>query len=181
MKKRRHFDKNAVREASDSEDSASEYSSNESDYDLNRDGYLRTILLKSIKKQDKLLNTIVKKQDELGLKLNGVNERMNKLDKTLTEQANSLEFVHNEVSKMKRNQSSADSSHPELAAIVDSLRLHTAQLEGKLNKQHKQAEYKAMDLEARSRRSNLIFHGLTETTDENCDCQLCCVSLSKMN
>ena len=54
-----HFDKNAVREASDSEDSASEYSvceysSDESDYDLNRDGDLRTILLKSIKKQDKL-------------------------------------------------------------------------------------------------------------------------------
>ena len=113
LKKRRHFDKNAVREASDSEDSASEYSaseysSDESDYDLNRDGDLRTILLKSIKKQDKLLNTTVKKQDELGLKLNGVNERMNKLDKTLTEQANSLEFVHNVVSEMKRNQSSAD-------------------------------------------------------------------------
>ena len=111
----------------------------------------------------------MKKQVELGLKLNGVNEQMNKIDKTLTEQANSLEFVHNEVSEKKRNQSSADSSHTELAAIVDSLRLHTAQLEGKLNKQHKQAEYKAMDLEARSRRSNLIFHGLTETTDESCD------------
>ena len=64
----------------------------------------------------------MKKHDELGLKLNGVNERMNKLDKTLTEQANSLEFVHSQVSEMKRNQSSADSSHTELAAIVDSLR-----------------------------------------------------------
>ena len=117
------------------------------DYDLIRDGDLRTILLKSKKKQYKLLNIIVKKQDELGLKLNGVNERMNKLNKTLTEQASSLEFVHND-------QSSADSSHTELAAIVDSLRLHTAQLEGKINKQHKQAEYKAMDLEVRSRLSN---------------------------
>ena len=95
----------------------------------------------------------------MGLKLNGVNEHMNKIDKTLTEQANSLEFVHSEVGETKRNQSSADSSHTELAAIVDSLRLHTAQLEIKLNKQHKQAEYKAMDLEARSRRSNLVFHG----------------------
>ena len=123
MKKRRHFDKNAVREASDDEDSASEYSSDKSDYDL------RTILLKSIKKQVKLLNTIVKKQDESGLKLNGVNEHMNKIDKTLTEQANSLEFVHNEVGEKKRNQSSADSSHTELAAIVDSLLLHTTQLE----------------------------------------------------
>ena len=111
----------------------------------------------------------MKKQVELGLKLNGVNEQMNKIDKTLTEQANSLEFVHNEVSEKKRNQSSANSSHAELAAIVDSLLLHIAQLEGKLNKQHKQAEYKAMDLEARSRRSNLTFHGLTETTDESCD------------
>ena len=62
LKKRRHFDKNAVREASDDEDSASEYSSEKSDYDL------RTILLKSIKKQVKLLNTIVKKQDGFEIK-----------------------------------------------------------------------------------------------------------------
>ena len=46
LKKQRHFDKNVVREASDSEDSVSEYSSDESDYDLHRDGDLRTILLK---------------------------------------------------------------------------------------------------------------------------------------
>ena len=46
LKKQRHFDKNVVREASDSEHSVSEYSSDESDYDLHRDGDLRTILLK---------------------------------------------------------------------------------------------------------------------------------------
>ena len=105
-----------------------------------------------------MVNKISSKVDNLETKVKTIDSRVSEVEK-------SKEFLSSGFDDTKEKLKRADS---DLKRLNNKCKDFEESMK-KLTTQNEALEAKANDLEARSLRENLLFHGINETQDENCE------------
>ena len=103
--------------------SGSEY---ESDYtetgeSEQSDKDVKTLLLQLMSDNEKMFKAISDKQDRLDHKISNIGGRMDKLEKCLNDQGNSVEFLHGEIDSIKKNKKDSQAINRDLNSKVSKL------------------------------------------------------------
>jgi hypothetical protein len=140
-------------------------------------GWLSELLqsVNYIKIKVQKLNHIEASIDAISKRLDGVETPVSNIDKRVSEIEEGCSFINNQYEEQKKCigvlNTKQDNLRKEIQATKDNnnlLRTEVKQLNKKTSHSQMRTNYHCLDLEARSRRQNLLFHGLDEEQDENC-------------
>ena len=121
--------------------------------------------LKSIKISVSKIDKIEKMINKMNTKIETLETKVKNTDSRMTEVEQSTQYISNEFEETKKKLHSA-------SVDINKLSTKCTDFEETINKLESQnvlLEEKANDLEARSMRENLLFHGIKETTGEDCE------------
>lgn len=121
--------------------------------------------IKSIKISVSKIDGIEKMVHNINSKVNDLEAKVKTMDSKVTECEKSSQFVSNEFEKTKKDLKSANDDLKRLNGKCKDFEKAVDALETK----NKTLEDKANDLEFRSLRENLLFHGIPEGPNENCE------------
>ena len=121
--------------------------------------------IKTIKLSMSKIDSIEKFVNKINLKVENLEIKVKSIDTKVTETEKSSQFINKEVEEAKKKLKNAEEEMKKMnnkckdfEKTCESLETKTQNLETKTN-----------DLEARGLRENLLFHGIPETKDENCE------------
>lgn len=121
--------------------------------------------IKSIKLSVSKIDNIEKMVNKISSKVDKLETKVKTIDSRVTEVEKSKEFLSSGFDDTKEKLKKADS---DLKRLNNKCKDFEESMK-KLADQNETLEAKANDLEARSLRENLLFHGINETQNENCE------------
>ena len=121
--------------------------------------------IKTIKSSMSKIDSIEKFVNKINLKVENLETKVKTIDSKVTETEKSSAFLNSEVESTKKKLKNAEEEMKKMSdkcknfeKLCETMETKTLNLEAKTN-----------DLEARGLRENLLFHGIPETTGENCE------------
>lgn len=121
--------------------------------------------IKMIKKSVAKIDGIEKTVNRISLKVDELENKYTTIDVRVTETESAAAFLSNEFEETKKKIANSKSEIKKLGDVCKSFEEHVKSVET----DNIQLNSKINDLEARSLRDNLLFHGFDETADENCE------------
>ena len=121
--------------------------------------------IKSIKRSVSKIESIEKTVNKISSKVETLETKMKTMDSKVTEVENSNKFISDEFDKTKQKHKSASDDVKRLNDKCKNFEVVVQRLES----QNKNLGDKTNDLEFRSLRENLLFHGIPKSSNENCE------------
>jgi DNA repair exonuclease SbcCD ATPase subunit len=121
--------------------------------------------IKSIKLSVSKIDKIEKLVDKINTKVEKLERDITSIDTRVVEVEKGASFINSEFEETKQKIKAADTHIQKLSKQCEQFQNTIEKLELK----NITLESKANDLEARSMRENLLFHGIAETNGENCE------------
>lgn len=124
--------------------------------------------IKSIKLSVSKIDNIEKLVNKINSKVENLETKVKTMDTKVTDIEKSNQFINNEFEETKQKLKSADKELKRLNSKCKDF----DDVVTKLQTQNQNLETKANDLEFRGLRENLLFHGLQETQNEDCEAMI---------
>ena len=121
--------------------------------------------IKTIKKSMAKIDSIEKMVNTITTKVNKLETNVKTIDTRVTETEKSNQFLSDKFEDAKKQLKHADTELKKLSTRCNEFEEEVE----KLKTQNENLEAKTNDLEFRSLRENLLFHGIAETPNENCE------------